>query len=600
VLVAGDQPWYKPRPVALARLPPTPVTSARKGNFVMPKVLLALTSHGQLGDTGRTTGFYVPEAAHPHRVLTAAGYEVDFVSVDGGAPPTDGVKPGDEELTRFLADQADRLSTTPRPDQLDSSDYVAVLFVGGHGTMWDFPESTELANLATSVYDRGGVVGAVCHGPAGLVNLRTGDGSYLVDGKLVTSFTNAEEDAVGLSAAVPFLLESKLVERGARFIGGANFAANAVADRRLVTGQNPASAVRVAELMIEELEQAGLGTNGTSSADGRLSAAQTSALYLLDESVSYLYAAALRSVAQLGVADHLAAGPRTAEELAAATGTQADLMYRTLRLLAARRIVGEEAGRFYLTAQGYALRSDAEVSVRDAILMTAADSHWQSAGALTGVLRDGRPAFETLFGGSYYTHIKGGEAGEVFNRGMGAFSAAVDRVAVQSYDFPATGTLVDVGGGVGGLLAQVLAERPALNGVLFDAEDVLAKHDLGGVDPARWRLAPGDFFTEVPAGGDVYVLKRILHNWSDSECVQILRNCRRAMAPGGRIVVIDPVVRPGFGPDAAKMYDLIMMVLLSGRERTQAEFVDLLAQAGLRVTQVIHTEAPVSVIEAVA
>ncbi|MEU9889340.1 type 1 glutamine amidotransferase domain-containing protein [Sphaerisporangium sp. NPDC051011] len=222
----------------------------------MPKILLALTSHGELGDTGRTTGFYVPEAAHPYRVFTEAGYEVSFASVKGGEPPRDGVDPGDEEIARFLTEQADRLASTPAAGELDPAEYRAVLFVGGHGTMWDFPGSEEFARLAAAVYESGSVVAGVCHGPAGLVNVRLGDGTYLVDGKEVSAFTNEEEDAVGLSAVVPFSLETRLRERGARFTKGPDFAEHAVADGRLVTGQNPASAARVAELVIAELERA--------------------------------------------------------------------------------------------------------------------------------------------------------------------------------------------------------------------------------------------------------------------------------------------------------------------------------------------------------
>ncbi|HWB36275.1 MAG TPA: type 1 glutamine amidotransferase domain-containing protein [Rugosimonospora sp.] len=219
----------------------------------MPKVLIALTSHEELGNTGRKTGFYVPEAAHPHRVFTDAGYEVDYVSVKGGEPPRDGVRPDDEVVGTFLIDQAARLANTPSPDEVDPSGYDAILFAGGHGTMWDFPDDPGLARLARSIYEGGGVVAAVCHGPSELVILTLSDGSYLVDGKQVSTFTNEEEAAVGLTDEVPFLLESKLAERGAKITKTGNFAEHAVADQRLVTGQNPASAAKVAELTVAEL-----------------------------------------------------------------------------------------------------------------------------------------------------------------------------------------------------------------------------------------------------------------------------------------------------------------------------------------------------------
>ncbi len=225
----------------------------------MPKkVLFVLTSHGELGDTGRTTGFYVPEVAHPAAVFRAAGHDIDFVSVRGGAPPQDGVDPDDEVVTGFLADPAtrDALKSTRTAADVGAEDYAVMFYAGGHGAMWDFPGNAELAALAAAVYERGGVVAAVCHGPAGLVDIRLSDGSYLVDGKQVACFTNEEEAAVGRTDVVPFLLQDKLVGRGARHTGTAAFTEHAVADRRLVTGQNPASAVKVAELALAELEQA--------------------------------------------------------------------------------------------------------------------------------------------------------------------------------------------------------------------------------------------------------------------------------------------------------------------------------------------------------
>ncbi|MCW2541992.1 MAG: dihydroxyacetone kinase [Frankiales bacterium] len=218
-------------------------------------VLFALTSHSTLGDTGRSTGFYVPEVAHPAAVFAAAGYDIAFVSVSGGAPPQDGVKPDDDVVAGFLADPtvAGHLDQTPTADELDPADYDVLFLAGGHGTMWDFPEAKELAQLAADIYEQGGVVAAVCHGPAGLVNVRLNDGRYLVEGKNISSFTNEEEAAVGLTDVVPFLLETQLLARGAKHTKGPNFSTYAVADGRLVTGQNPASATEVATLAVAAL-----------------------------------------------------------------------------------------------------------------------------------------------------------------------------------------------------------------------------------------------------------------------------------------------------------------------------------------------------------
>ena len=216
------------------------------------RVLIALTSHSELGDTGRTTGFYVSEAAHPWEVFTAARLEVDLVSVRGGEPPRDGEDADDEVQRRFLA-AADL--DTPRPEEVDASAYDAILFAGGHGSMWDFPSAAGLHAIARDVYERGGVVAAVCHGPAGLVGLTLSDGSYLVDGKRVAAFTNDEEEAVGLTGVVPFLLADRLVAQGAVHVPAADFAAQVVRDGRLVTGQNPASARGVAEEVVAALRE---------------------------------------------------------------------------------------------------------------------------------------------------------------------------------------------------------------------------------------------------------------------------------------------------------------------------------------------------------
>lgn len=178
---------------------------------------------------------------------------MDFVSIQGGDPPREGVHPGDDEVTAFLRDQGEALANTPVPGQLDAEDYDAIFYVGGHGAMWDFPGSEDLAALAGEIYAAGGVIGAVCHGPAGLVNLQLDDGTYLVDGKRLTAFTNAEEEHVGLADVVPFALETRLIERGAQFIGKAPFTDHAVVDGRLITGQNPASAATAARLVVQLL-----------------------------------------------------------------------------------------------------------------------------------------------------------------------------------------------------------------------------------------------------------------------------------------------------------------------------------------------------------
>jgi putative intracellular protease/amidase len=219
------------------------------------KVLLVLTSHDDLGGTGKKTGFYVSETAYPWRVFSQAGYQVDLVSPEGGEPPQDGADRSDPIQKAFLddAEMSRKLTHTLRPQEVNPRDYAAIFYAGGHGTMWDFPDNAKLAGIARDIYESGGVVSAVCHGPAALVNITLSDGTYLVAGKEVSAFTNEEEAAVGLTRVVPFLLQSALEERGAKHVGGPNFQPQVAVADRLVTGQNPASAGPVAEQVVAVL-----------------------------------------------------------------------------------------------------------------------------------------------------------------------------------------------------------------------------------------------------------------------------------------------------------------------------------------------------------
>ena len=222
----------------------------------MPRrALIAVTSHAELGTTGKPTGAYLAEISHPHAVLRAAGWDVDFVSVRGGAVPLDGVSRKDPVDAALLDDAATlaRLHASAAPRDVDASRYDAIFYAGGHGTMWDLPKADDLAAIASAIYQRGGVVAAVCHGPAGLLPIRLADGTPLVRGKEVAAFTNDEEAAVGLTDVVPFLLADTLVERGAIHRPAPNWSRHVVVCERLVTGQNPASAGGVAEAIVSLL-----------------------------------------------------------------------------------------------------------------------------------------------------------------------------------------------------------------------------------------------------------------------------------------------------------------------------------------------------------
>ncbi|MFP3989323.1 type 1 glutamine amidotransferase domain-containing protein [Streptomyces sp. E11-3] len=221
-----------------------------------PTILFVLTSHGRLGNTGRPTGYYVSDLAHAAAVFRDAGYGMDFLSVRGGdAPREEGVNLADPVVAGFLGDPgtAERLRATLAPRDVRPDEYAAVYFAGGHGTMWDFPYDEALAALTRGVYESGGIVAAVCHGSAALVNVTLGDGSHLVAGRRVACFTDAEEASIGLDEVVPFPLESTLAGLGALLSTAPDFQEHAVLDERLVTGQNPASATKVAQLVTAAL-----------------------------------------------------------------------------------------------------------------------------------------------------------------------------------------------------------------------------------------------------------------------------------------------------------------------------------------------------------
>jgi putative intracellular protease/amidase len=225
-----------------------------------PRILFVTTSHAAMGTSGTPTGVWFEELSTPYFALADAGAEVEIVSIAGGAVPIDPKSrkaPGENapSVERFLntPEAMARIASTAAIASIDAGDYDAVFLPGGHGTMWDLPESVALASVVGEVFERGGAVAAVCHGAAGLVAAKLSDGRPLVAGRRVSAFTDSEERAAGLAGVVPFLLQTRLSELGARFEGGPDFQAFAVADGNLVTGQNPASSETVARLLIERL-----------------------------------------------------------------------------------------------------------------------------------------------------------------------------------------------------------------------------------------------------------------------------------------------------------------------------------------------------------
>ncbi len=232
------------------------MTQQVKTKKMSKKILFVVTSHATKGSTGQPTGYYLAEVAHPWHVLKNAGYEIDFVSPQGGKPPVDGYNLNDSVNKEFVENQVyqNKINNSMKPADVKAADYTAIFYAGGHGTMWDFADNIEIANIATKVYENGGAVAAVCHGPAGLVNVKLTNGKYLVDGKKINGFTNEEEIAVKLENVVPFMLETKLIERGAIFEKAGLWQEKVVTDQRVITGQNPASAKKVGEALLKVLQ----------------------------------------------------------------------------------------------------------------------------------------------------------------------------------------------------------------------------------------------------------------------------------------------------------------------------------------------------------
>ncbi|MGK3998387.1 methyltransferase [Sorangium sp. So ce1024] len=309
--------------------------------------------------------------------------------------------------------------------------------------------------------------------------------------------------------------------------------------------------------------------------------------------------------AKLNIADRIKDGPASVEALAAATGVHAPSLYRVLRALASIGVFTEtEPGRFGLTPVGDCLRSDAPGSLRAYALMTG-DAWCQNVVInLMSCVETGKPATARLYGvDNIFQYFEAEpEAAANFNEAMSSFAQQMHRAAVAAYDFSGVRRLVDVGGGHGALLASILSRHPEMRGVLFDlprvVRDARAGLERAGV-AERCEVTGGDFFRSVPEGADAYILSAVVHDWSDQDSLVLLRNIRRAIADGGRLLLVESVIQPGDAPDFGKLMDLAMMLAGGGRERTEAEFRELLAGAGFRLSRVLPTASATSVLEAV-
>ena len=307
-------------------------------------------------------------------------------------------------------------------------------------------------------------------------------------------------------------------------------------------------------------------------------------------------------VAKLGIPDLLKSGPKTAEELAESTGMHTPSLYRILRALASVDIfASEKDGRFGLTPLSELLVTDAPGSMRWFVVSELGQEHYPAWGNLMHSVKTGEIAFDDHFGMDIWKYFqRNPDDAAVFNDSMSGMTAVVNEQITSLYDFSRFNKIVDVGGGHGGLITSILKANPQAFGVLFDAEQVIAgarpKLEAAGIGD-RCATVAGDFFKAVPAGGDAYIMKWIIHDWDDERAIRILRNCRSQMPADGRVIIVDCVVPEGNEPDFSKFFDLNMLVMTGGKERTAREFDQLLAAAGFRFLRVIPTETPTSMVE---
>jgi SAM-dependent methyltransferase len=308
----------------------------------------------------------------------------------------------------------------------------------------------------------------------------------------------------------------------------------------------------------------------------------------------------LHVIVKHAIPDLLVDGPRTSADLAAATGLHERSLYRVLRSLAGLGFFAEESrALFGLTSLGSALTSTDGSGARELMLMV---DWWSKAIAeLPRTVETGASGMELAFGMSLWEYVeKNPVDGARFERAVQGAHAGEKEAVAQTYDFSTVDRVVDVAGGTGLLLAEVLRHHPEVTGVLFDLPAVIAD-STGELDDVRDRCetVAGDFFESVPAGADCYVLSHVIHDWDDVRCLEILRNCRRAMDPDGRLLLVEMVIPPGDDPHPGKMLDMVMLSIPGGMERSEEEYGELLDAAGFRLTHVIPTETPASVIEAV-
>jgi O-methyltransferase len=332
---------------------------------------------------------------------------------------------------------------------------------------------------------------------------------------------------------------------------------------------------------------------------------QQDAERVLQLGTGFIFTAALQPVVRLRIPDALADGPRPISELAAEVRVNADALYRVLRLLASVGAVQELPGKVFApTAISEMLRSDVPGSMRDMVLWMSNPFHFKVWGELGYSVETGKPAVEHVYGKPAFDAIFGDpEIACDFNDAMSCFSRMIAPALLEAYDFSGVGTMVDIAGGHGAVLCEVLSRYPKMHGILFDMPNVIQEancHICNLKMDARCQTISGDFFEQIPAGGDAYYMQHIIHDWDDEPALKILGNCRRAMegSADGVLLIVDGVVPQNSEPHMSKLLDLEMLLMPGGRERTEPEWHELMSTGGFEITRIVPMKAAESVIEA--
>ena len=324
---------------------------------------------------------------------------------------------------------------------------------------------------------------------------------------------------------------------------------------------------------------------------------------LIQMGVAIWQARAVYAAAELGLADLLSDGPRTTDELAAATQTHPPSLYRLLRGLASIGVLTEvEPSRFSATALGEALRNDAPGAARATILTIAGAWQWKAWDQFLHALRTGESGLRAAFGSDLFEYLtEHPEHGAHFNQAMVGMHGAVAPAVVAAYDFSRFERVIDVGGGTGALISSVLRANPPLSGALFDLPETVdqARRRISELRLAdRCTIVGGDFFECVPAGYDAQILSHVLHDWTDEQAILILGNCRRSIACNGRLLIVEAVLPEGDEPHHGKLMDLLMLTVTGGIERSEGQFQRLLEAAEFKICEIFETSTHQSVIEA--